>query len=267
MRFEIGFPGDLLRRLAVGALFAVTAAVLAAPAYAQTIRFSPAQPNFPIVRDPNGRIDPNLSVGSVDIFVDNVPAAGLKGFDIRFSFDESLLTLISSLTSFDPNALDPTLTSIWGDANNINPRPANPRVLDPNHTDVVHWIATSFIPAGGPAGTVRLGAVKFRAIGSGRNGNFVWDTGSTVAGPNTSITTQPNGAGLTAVPIVVNSLFTVGTAVADLTIACTQTSPADPNGVVRNFVDGDTIALRCTARNLGTGTSGSTGAVAVLSSD
>jgi len=66
---------------------------------------------------------------------------------------------------------------------------------------------------------------------------------------------------------VVNSLFTVGTAVADLTIACTQTSPADPNGVVRNFVDGDTIALRCTARNLGTGTSGSTGAVAVLSSD
>src|SRR6266850_4533218 len=49
----------------------------------------------------------------------------------------------------------------------------------------------------------------------------------------------------------------------DLTVSCTQSSPADPN----SFVDGDTITLACTASNSGPGASGSTTGVAYISND
>src|SRR6266850_4540635 len=163
MRFESGVPGDLHRRLLIGALLTVTAAGLAAPAFSQTIRFSPSQPNFP--SDP----DPNKSKGTVDVFLDNVPAVGLKGFSITFSFDSSNL-------AFDPNLnrnmLDPNLDSVWGSGSNVQPTPHDPKISG----GAINWSAHSTLLTsgfGGPSGTVKLGTITFRGSGNGVSGNFI----------------------------------------------------------------------------------------------
>ncbi len=276
-------PRAHFRRALLGGAFSLVASALSDPALARTptIRITPNNLAFPIGTCADVNPDPNITtlqctapavaVGSacannvacgatsVEIFVDFVPADGLKGFNIRLIFDPSRLSLVNSANTNDPNnrVLDPNLLIVWGGSGNVQ---TNNLTIE--NGDTLHWEVRSST-SGGPTGSdVRLGEIRLGGVSSG-NGTLSWEQGSACTDGTCIATLTPffdefvdgsNGG----------ATFSVGTPSGDLIIACTQTSPSDPN----SFVDGDTLTLDCTATNAGTAaTSGSTDVLAVFTPD
>jgi len=213
-----------------GAAVLLTAVGLVTPALAQTpptFRISPASPVF------------STSLGtSIDLFVDDVPPAGLRGFNVFLSFGDNI--------TFQSATLDPNLISIWGQPIQNLPNEVT--------TTLLQWTVQGSNVLG-PTGTVKLGRVAFLGNFNG-SGTFMW-------GLNSSISTT--SAGSNDISVVGPDVpYTVGAPNSDMTITCSQSSPADPNF----FVDGDVITLNCVASNAGPGTTGRiTSALAVFSAD
>ncbi|HZE88605.1 MAG TPA: hypothetical protein VE404_03610, partial [Verrucomicrobiae bacterium] len=230
MRLDTENPGGSFRRAGLLALVAFAALSPASPLLAQTLRFSPTSFNVP--SDLN-------TPASVDIFIDSVPPNGLIGFKVLFVIDTNLI-------NFKDVTLDPNLDAGWNDPPNKN--------LATTMGGITTWEVHN---AGGPAhptGTVRLGRLRLTGAAGNGDGLLRWDTTGQYF----------ISVGNFSFPNFVDAEFTVGTAQSDLTLTgCQQSSPADPN----HFVDGDTITVTCTARNLGPGGASGTTAVTVISSN
>ncbi|MBI3451188.1 MAG: hypothetical protein HY049_20025 [Acidobacteria bacterium] len=235
MRLDTARSRGFSRRSGLVALVALVALSPASPLLAQTLRFSPTSFNVP--SDPN-------TPASVDIFIDSVPNPGLFGFDVVFRVDRGSDIVLNPV-------LDPTLSTAWND-------PVAQTVDNDANTGAIHWEVHNSGGAVLPKGTVKLGTIKIKSNGSVNGvGTMLWD--------------DQNSFFIQAIFVnqgvsnFVNAEYTIGSAQSDLTLTgCVQSSPADPN----HFVDGDTVTVSCTARNLGPGSlPRATLAVTVISAD
>jgi hypothetical protein len=235
---------SLLRPAAIGILIAAAAG--AGSAHAQvTLRIEPASTVFPI-------FDLRREA-TIEIFADNVPAQGLGSFEIILDmFNEAGF---SPCVRYLSRQLDPALKSAWGGGSSDS-------VSTASTSTVVTWRAAGFFGFPGPSGTVRIGSMTLSAqppSGScfvGKQDSFVWDTASTYG---LGITTSTAFASLRGGTWVLGRTIEV-----DLTLSCTQTSPANP----AIFVDGDRAAFSCDISNLGNDSSQTpTNLLAVISND
>jgi hypothetical protein len=204
----------------------------------------PAAAQDPTLRlTPDPLILPLTGNGTVTVTAENAGGNGVQGFHILLLFNNSQISFVSA-------AVDPTLAAAWGGAGNFSSSASSvPGGLE--------WVAAASSPLSGPTGTVVLGTLTFSGEGTPGTGTFTWDFNTRLR------TANPFGDDPT-VPIFISSDYQVGAAASDLTIACTQSSPADPNV----FVDGDTITLNCAITNSASQATGSmTSAIAVISSD
>jgi hypothetical protein len=229
---------SVVKPAGAAALALLLGSALAAPALAQTptLRFEPDPVAFAAG-----------APGTVSVFLDN--ASDVTGFNLVFTFDESLL----SFNNQDPNraVVDPNLAARWF---GISSQSANYN----SSTGLLTWFARASRHQGGAGvngSNIRLGALKFQvANAAGTQGSFTW---------NGATRLDTGGSFDNLIPATMNGGFRIGVADSDLAVSCNQTSPPDPN----KFVDGDTITLVCTLTNNGPGNSPGTRIAAVISTD
>ncbi len=193
--------------------------------------------------EPETIIVPDISAAnpfaSFDIYIDGVPSPGLGVFQVTidaFNAGEQV-----ACVGFFLQEIDPALKAAWGGT-----------LLDftssQDQNSIVRWNASGVPGRPGPAGTVRLGrliwlsAFPSSECFTGKQDSFEWVRGgATRFGTGTTLQIEPD--------VFLGGSWILRRAVdVDLTVACTQTSPASP-GVL---VDGQTLGLECLVSNLGT---------------
>lgn len=221
-------------RMAV--IFTALALLGALPAQAQpTIRLEPDPAVFPSSQ--------TYSTLSVSIFVDDIPAPGLRSFIITIKArprGEDGPPCVK-LHPAESGTIDSDLEAAWErHFDSVQP-------LD--DFTAVQWFARGLRNAVPTGGSLRLGSLKFRVqMGKlptgcfgGMQDNFRWDRKATQWGSGGSPTT-PFSRYLDS-PWALVRLPSV-----DLSVACARSSSGDPNF----FVDGDVLTLSCDVSNTGT---------------
>lgn len=238
----------MMRGVLACVLLALLAGVAPARAATPSIRFEPDISTFPI-----GGLG-----GTVDIVADNIPATGLKAFQLKMNFSSSGASL--PCVQFVDADVDPDLLAAWGGV-------ANETIQVSSFTTQITWNASPVTAIqGGPTGTVRLGSLtltgetgpQYTGCVAGTAGVITWDRTFTRFATISPFQFQgffPLVEGIWAL----NNQVDV-----DLAIDCIQTSPAMPDF----YAEGDTITLECNLLNQDFGwIPRNVGVIAVVSPD